>query len=62
MKPEVLLLDEPGAGLDEKTCERITELLAAASQSRIVISHDRDSLSHVTDSIYSITSNALKAL
>jgi len=61
MKPEVLLLDEPEAGLDEKTSKRITELLAATSQARIVISHDRDFLSRVTDSIYSITSNALKA-
>ena len=48
MEPEVLLLDEPAAGLDEATLERITKLLADLPQPRIVISHDSDFLTKVT--------------
>jgi len=41
MRPEVLLLDEPTAALDEAATERVTEILAGLPQSMILVTHDR---------------------
>jgi cobalt/nickel transport system ATP-binding protein len=41
MNPEVLLLDEPTAGLDASAAQRVTELLASLPQAMLVVSHDR---------------------
>lgn len=40
MKPDVLLLDEPTNALDEKTQERLVEILNALPQAMVIISHD----------------------
>ncbi|WP_135079653.1 ABC transporter ATP-binding protein [Terasakiella sp. SH-1] len=40
MEPEILLLDEPTNALDEKTQERLIEILNGLPQAMIVISHD----------------------
>jgi cobalt/nickel transport system ATP-binding protein len=42
MQPEVLLLDEPTCGLDEKSEERIDRLLHDLPQSMIIVSHEND--------------------
>jgi cobalt/nickel transport system ATP-binding protein len=42
MQPEVLLLDEPTAGLDETSRHRLLEILQNLPQSMIVVSHDRE--------------------
>lgn len=42
MQPEVLLLDEPTCGLDEKSEERISRLLHELPQSMIIVSHEND--------------------
>jgi cobalt/nickel transport system ATP-binding protein len=42
MQPEVLLLDEPTAGLDESSHRRLLEILQNLPQSMIVVSHDRE--------------------
>jgi cobalt/nickel transport system ATP-binding protein len=42
MQPEVLLLDEPTAGLDESSRLRLLEILQNLPQSMIVVSHDRE--------------------
>lgn len=42
MQPEVLLLDEPTAGLDEAAEARLLALLQARREAMIVVSHDRD--------------------
>lgn len=54
MEPEVLLLDEPTAGLDNKVQEKLIEILKALDISYFVISHEFDFVSAVTDKIYSM--------
>jgi cobalt/nickel transport system ATP-binding protein len=52
MEPEILLLDEPTTGLDEKTKENIQEFLSDIDLSFILISHDLDFLDSTTNSIF----------
>ena len=54
MEPEILLLDEPSAGLDEKTKEHITGIFKDLAISYIVVSHELDFLSEITDSIHTL--------
>ena len=54
MEPEVLLLDEPTAGLDHHTKDRLTTILSELDITRIVISHEYDFLSKTTDHIYTM--------
>jgi len=54
MKPKILLLDEPTAGLDKKTTTKIKKTLSELDLSYILISHEFDLLSEITDSIYTI--------
>jgi cobalt/nickel transport system ATP-binding protein len=42
MQPEVLLLDEPTAGLDDASRHRLLEILQNLPQSMLVVSHDRE--------------------
>lgn len=54
MKPEVLLLDEPTAGLDDKTKAKLVSILSNLDLSFILISHEIDFLFEITDSIYTM--------
>lgn len=54
MKPEVLLLDEPTAGLDDKTKAKLLSILSNLDLSFILISHEIDFLFEITDSIYTM--------
>ena len=42
MQPEVLLLDEPFAGLDEQTAQRVIHILDQLPQTLLLVSHHRD--------------------
>lgn len=54
MEPEILLLDEPTAGLDHKVKEKLIYILNGLDISYFVISHELDFVKAVTDKIYSM--------
>ena len=54
MQPEILLLDEPGTGLDKATKALLIDLIAKLDISYILISHDHHFLNKLSNSIYSM--------
>lgn len=52
MKPDMLLLDEPVAGLDEETTDRLVDLLGELGLPYLIISHDREFLSRTVQGLY----------
>ena len=54
MQPEVLLLDEPSAGLDEETKVHLIEILKNLDISYIIVSHEFDFLAGLADSVYTL--------
>ena len=54
MEPEVLLLDEPSAGLDEKTKAHLVQILKNLDISYIVVSHEFDFLVELAESILTL--------
>ncbi len=54
MKPELVLLDEPSTGLDEKTKEILVEVLNRLELSYILISHESDFMSRIVNTIYTM--------
>lgn len=51
MEPEFLILDEPTTGLDEKTTERLTEILTQSNLGYMIISHDREFIKNTTSKL-----------
>lgn len=54
MEPEVLLLDEPTTGLDDKTRHTLTHLIGAFDLTYVLISHNVPFLAATTDKTYSM--------
>jgi len=54
MEQEVLLLDEPTSGLDGHTKAKLIEVLTGLNLPYIVISHEYDFITAVTEQIYTI--------
>ncbi|MBU4234612.1 MAG: energy-coupling factor ABC transporter ATP-binding protein [Proteobacteria bacterium] len=46
MQPQLLLLDEPTAGLDEKTKDRLIHILKSLDIAFMIVSHEQDFLNH----------------
>ncbi len=59
MEPEVLLLDEPVNGLDRETEEKIVSALQELRITSVVISHNLDFLSGVTDRIHAMSAGKI---
>lgn len=51
MKPDALILDEPTTGLSPEARHRLIHILQDLPQPRLVVSHDLEFLTEVTDSI-----------
>jgi cobalt/nickel transport system ATP-binding protein len=54
MEPRVLLLDEPTAGLDNRVKETLVKILNTLDIALMVISHDFNFLTSITDRIFSM--------
>lgn len=59
MQPEILLLDEPAAGLDPETKNRMMKALDQPDMACIIISHDTDILSGFVSGVYEMNSARL---
>ena len=60
MEPEILLLDEPTAGLDDNITQRIVGILKGLAQSMVIVSHDRDFVEAVTNVTMTLSEGNLK--
>lgn len=60
MKPVCFLLDEPSAGLDENTTERILSYLKSNTKTFIVVSHDKDFLTKAAEKIFLLKDGQIK--
>jgi cobalt/nickel transport system ATP-binding protein len=61
MKPKVLLLDEPTAGLDSHTTQKITDILCGMEMASVFISHDMTFLYRTTKKIYGMENGRINA-
>jgi cobalt/nickel transport system ATP-binding protein len=61
MQPEVLLLDEPTAGLDDAATERLIRILAGLPQAMLVVSHNREFRQAVARGVLELRDGTLKA-
>jgi len=62
MEPEVLLLDEPAAGLDEPTTERIIDILDNSGLSLIAISHQKSFLDRTAGTLLTLKNGRIEKL
>lgn len=60
MNPLCFLLDEPTAGIDENTIEKIISFLRLNTKTFLVVSHDKDFLRSVAEKIFILKDGQLK--
>ena len=61
MDPEVLILDEPTAGLDHVTKSRLMEILEGLKLTLVIASHEMDFLSRMATIFYSLSDGHIRA-
>lgn len=61
MEPEILLLDEPTAGLDDDSASRVEKTLSELDLAMVLISHDHDLVSRLTDRTLRLREGRLEA-
>jgi len=59
MEPEVLLLDEPGSGLDEDSRARMVEVLTRLPQAMLVVTHEPELIRCVTRRVVRLSAGRL---
>ena len=62
MQPDVLLLDEPVGGLDDKATDRLAEILADLPQAMVVVSHNRRFLEQTTSTTRRLVGGKLEQI
>lgn len=62
MEPEVLLLDEPTAGLDEAARERVQTILSQLPHAMLIVSHDRPFLTQLCHRLLELRQGQLHLL
>lgn len=62
MHPGCYLLDEPTAGLDEKTTKRFLDYLTHYTDTYIIITHNRELLTDAADKVYTLIDGSLRLL
>ena len=60
MQPDVLLLDEPTAGLDDHYSARIAEIFIGLPQAMLIVSHDRQFLAHTATRLLRLDAGRLE--
>lgn len=60
MRPSIILLDEPFAGLDQKAAERVAQVLENSNMGYVMISHRTGDLQKMTDEIYLLEDGVVK--
>jgi len=60
MEPKAMLLDEPSAGLDEATKLRLIDILKNLDISYVIVSHEFDFLTEITDTIYTLQNGRIQ--
>ena len=60
MDPEVLILDEPTAGIDHETKDRLMEILSGLNLTLVITSHAMDFLSRVASTFYALADGRIQ--
>jgi cobalt/nickel transport system ATP-binding protein len=59
MNPICYLLDEPSAGLDDFTTERVLNYLRCNAETYLIVSHDREFIRRATDKVYFLSNGRI---
>ena len=62
MNPICYLLDEPSAGLDESTVERLINYLKNQANTYLIVSHDKNFIDSATEKVYNLKGGQLREL